>query len=190
MPPHLTRTRTKTLLLRTALLTSLLSGCDEQATEIAREAADRQARQNEVMADLQGEVARGTRRLAEADAQSRQEFLGIHHDLQAERGRLDSAWQDVEQQRQQLAGHRRTESLLVPLFQSAGVVLLAALVLGFSWYALVAAHRHDTSEGELNELLLGEFISDEPRLLSEDREQLSRPALPRLDRPPDERTDS
>jgi hypothetical protein len=65
-----------TLLLAAALLTVTSSGCDERVAQVAREAADRQAQQNQSMAELQGHVAAGTRKLVEADAQARQEIVG------------------------------------------------------------------------------------------------------------------
>ena len=82
----------------------LMSGCDERAAQIAREAADRQAQQNTAMAELNKEVAGGTRRLVEADAQARKEIVGVHRDLQAERTRLDTGWDDV---RRRAASDRR-----------------------------------------------------------------------------------
>ena len=84
--------------------------------EIAREAANRQAQQNTEMANLHQEVASGTHQLVEADAQARKEIVGVHHELQAERKTLDTGWNELEQQRRQIAGQRRTESMLVPVF--------------------------------------------------------------------------
>lgn len=139
-------------------LACLFAGCNELATEVAREAADRQARQNETMADLQEEVAAGTRRLVEAEAESRQQILGVHEHLQAERSRLQEWWE-------RLRGEQRTESLLVPLVPLIGKVMLVALLLGFCWYALFASHHGDDAEGELNEVLLTELTADEPQFL-------------------------
>jgi hypothetical protein len=146
-----------------------MSGCDEEAVRVAREAADRQAEQNTAMAELNKEVAGGTRRLAEADAQARKEVIGVHRDLQAERARLDSGWDDLEQERRQIAGQRRTESMLVPATKIVGGLALAIVLLGFCWYALVAMRRGDNIDGELNELLICEVLADESPLLSSDQ---------------------
>ena len=48
-----------------------------------------------------------------------------------------------------------------------------ALVLGFSWYALVRAHSGDAGS-DVTELLIGEILTDEPQLLTFHEE---RPAL-------------
>ena len=92
-------------------------GCDERVVEVAREAADRQAAQNQQMGELQKEVARGSRSLVEADAAARQAIVGVHRDLQAERRQLNTGLNDLEVQRQKLAGQRRTESLVLTLGQ-------------------------------------------------------------------------
>ena len=59
------------------MLFVVTNGCDN-STQIAREAADRQAEQNRQMAQLNKEVAAGTHRLVEADAKTRQELIGVH----------------------------------------------------------------------------------------------------------------
>ena len=124
--------------VRSSLPLAVTHGCDDRATQIAREAADRQAQQNTAMAELNKEVASGTHQLVEADAQARKEIVGVHHDLQAERTRLDSGWNELEGERRQIAGQRRTESMLVPVTTLVGGGLLVVVLLGFCWYALVA----------------------------------------------------
>jgi hypothetical protein len=118
------------------------------------------------MAELNNQVAGGTRRLVEADAQARKEIVGVHRDLQAERSRLDTGWNALEQERREIAGQRRTESLLAPVVQTVGLVALIVVLLGFCWYALVAARRSSDSDAELNELLICEVLPDEPLLLT------------------------
>jgi hypothetical protein len=156
--------------LRTRILWTTLSiltiGCDDSATRIAREASDRQAQQNTAMADLQREVAGGTHRLVEADAQARKEVIGVHRDLQSERARLDTGWTALEQERRHIAGQRRTESMLTPAIQYFGGILLAVVLLGFCWRMLVANHREEKTDGQLTELLVSEILSDEPSLLA------------------------
>src|SRR4051794_23484157 len=81
----------------------MMSGCDEDATQIAREAANRQAQQNTAMSELNKEVAGSTRELVAADSQARKEIVGVHHELQAERTRLDTGWDSLEKERQRIA---------------------------------------------------------------------------------------
>lgn len=154
----------KTWILSTILLAAI-HGCDDNSAQIAREAADRQAQQNTEMARLNKEVAAGSHQLVEADAQARKEIVGVHHDLQTERSRLDTSWQNLEDERRQIAGQRQTESMLASVCELLGGITLVALLLGFCWYALVAARRGDDTDIQLNELLVHEITADEPALL-------------------------
>ena len=144
------------------VLVILISGCDDRATQIASEAANRQAQQNTAMADLNKEVAGGTHQLVEGDAQARKEIVGVHHELQAERTRMDTGWCALEQERKEIATQRRTESMLIPV---TGLLLLVVL-LGFCWHALVASRRSENADAQLTELLIQEILPDEPSLLS------------------------
>jgi hypothetical protein len=162
MCPNLNR---KTWILSITLFAAT-HGCDDKATQIAREAADRQAQQNTEMAQLNKEVASGSHQLVEADAQARKEIVGVHHDLQAERARLDTSLSELESERREIAGQRRTESMLVSLTSVIGGVSLVVTLLGFCWYALVAARRDDGTDAQLNELLIREILPNEPPLLA------------------------
>lgn len=138
-----------------------MSGCDERVVEVAREAADRQAAQNQQMGELQKEVARGTRSLVEADASARREIVGVHRDLQAERQQLGSGWHDLEIQRQRIAKERRTESLLVPLASTVAGAALVIVLLGFLRQLLASSHSSDPADAELNELLVEQLLAVE-----------------------------
>ena len=80
------------ILILGIVLSILTSGCDDLATQIAREAADRQVQQNTAMAELNKRVASGTHELVAAERRGPQEVIGVHKDLQAERTRLDTGW--------------------------------------------------------------------------------------------------
>ena len=149
-----------------AILTIL--GCNNREAEIAREAADRQARQNETMASLQQEVAAGARSLVENDAQARQQSLEVHRDLHAERGDLSGQWQDLEDQRQAVARTRRTDSFLSALVTGGGGLLAALLALAFAWLALFGVHRSDESP-ELACQLVEQLLGEGPLLLAPPR---------------------
>jgi DNA gyrase/topoisomerase IV subunit A len=153
-------TTRSTLIVTTTLLLSLATGCsDDRVAQVATQAADRQAEQNNTMAKLQQDVATGTQKLVTADAEARHEIVAVHHDLQAERGRLDANWNLLEDDRKQLAGQRRTESILVPAIELFGGLLLVATLLGFCWYVLVRLRSETVTDGELNELLVHELAT-------------------------------
>lgn len=140
------------------VLGSTLVGCEETDSQLAREAADRQAEQNRVMAELHEKVASATEELVAADSQARREILGATRDLQGERSRLDQLWSEFHEV-------ERSESLLVALLPTLGVVTALCLLLGFCWQALFRAYSEDVADSDLNDLLVEEITSREPRLL-------------------------
>jgi hypothetical protein len=130
------------------------TGCDD-SLQIAREAANRQAQQNTVMG-----------KIVDADANAHQQIIGVHHDLQAERVQLNNGWNKLEDERREIAGERRTESMLVSVTKLGGGGLLVLLLLGFCWLVILAA-RHDHPQAELHELVLDEVLSEKPPLIAE-----------------------
>lgn len=150
--------RTHSAHSRMAVLVILIGGCENQATHIAREAAQRQAEQNTAMADLNREVAGGTRQLVAADAESRNRFVDVHHDLQAERQRRDESWGALEPERKQIAAQRHTESAWIAVGQAAVSCALVASLIGFCWYVVWSATTN-TSDPVLSELLIDEVFS-------------------------------
>lgn len=134
------RLRNNLILIPSLIVLILISGCDERVARLATQAADRQANQNQTMAELQKTVA-------------------------AERARLDGGWTDLEQQRQTIAADRRTESLLVPALRAGGFVVLLVVLLGFCWYVLLGARSSGPSDAELSDLLIRDVFAKEPRLL-------------------------
>lgn len=151
------------ILLIVLLLVTI--GCSAEATRIAREAADRQAQQNTTMAELNKEVASGSHRLVEADAQARQDIVGVHHDLEAERTRLDTGWSALEDQRQQVAHDRRTVSFLVTVAPLVGGAFVVATLLGFCWWLLVSSAADRRVDARLNDVLLAEILPGQSTLL-------------------------
>jgi hypothetical protein len=109
------------------------------------------------MADLHNKVARGTEGLVAADAESRKDFVKVHQELQAERGRLDSSWNSLDSERRSIDRERRMESLLIPLASSLGGLVLVSVLLGFCWYAL-AVNRNSVDVAQLNEVLLSDVL--------------------------------
>lgn len=150
-----------------AALAVAIGGCnsDERVTFVATQAADRQAQQNTEMAKVTNQTAEGTRKLVEADAAARKEIVQVHRDLQAERASLGEQWNALESERQEMAQDRRTESLLVPALQATGAIAVALLAIGFCIFLLFGLHKSDDTDAQLEELLVHELVSDEPRLL-------------------------
>jgi hypothetical protein len=86
--------------------------------------------------------------------------------LAAERERLDATRNALEQERKSIVAERRTESILLPLLQSLGGLILLVCVLGFCWRAIFLAQTEPVTDLELSQLLLDELKApDSPAAL-------------------------
>ena len=153
------------LIVVAILLTT--AGCRDDSVEIAREAADRQAAQNAEMLRLNREVAQGTERLIEADAQSRHNLLAAYRELHGEHANLAAQLHELEEQRRQIDGRRRAGEGLQATLEAIGLLLVVCFSLLLARYIL--ASEHPSSPEELA-LLLHEFDLPAPPALSAARD--------------------
>ncbi|HEX6986965.1 MAG TPA: hypothetical protein VF170_16425 [Planctomycetaceae bacterium] len=151
----------------------LTTGCDrdERLARFAEQAAERQAEQNRRMAELQREVAAGSRQLVEADAKARTEFTELHRDLQSERSDIGKQRDALEAERREIASRRVTDPLIAAAVMDAGLLLACLLPLVLGWHLLRQADR-EPADALVTAVLLEDLIKDRPLLLS--------PASPRL----------
>lgn len=189
------------VVLPVVLLIVAAAGCsrDARLAEMAREAAQRQAEQNQEMARLNREVVANSQEVIRADAESRQEVLELQRELiqRDEQGRgelnalqrethtaamedrreLDGQRQDLEQERRQIARQRYWDSLFGAALTSLGITLASLAPIGLAVYLLWALQHQGPDDAELADLLVEEIVSDRPMLLGFDR-RLSRKSLP------------
>lgn len=181
--------QTKTLILPiTALMVATL-GCDadHRVAEVATDAAQRQAEQNEEMIRLNREVAENNQRLIEADSQSRQEVIQVQRDLierdaegrqqlnamqrevqtavNQERSSLDRQHEKLDDERRDIVQDRRWDSVLGSAIAGFGVILACLTPVVLAVYLLHSIHNQEPSDAELTELLLQEIGSDRSVLL-------------------------
>ena len=149
----------------------LVTGCEENGNEnsrvakVAVEAAERQAEQNREMARVNRETAEGAKRLVEADAEARRELTEMQHDLQAEQAEVGEQRDQLEAERKEIAGQRRTESMLGPILKGCAAAAVIAVTIGYCWSLLFSLRRQDDADQILGELLVDELLSDKPALL-------------------------
>jgi hypothetical protein len=116
-----------TLPLAIWLLTS--AGCRLSDSELAREALQRQADQNETMATLQREVAAGTRELVARDADASRRLADVQTQLQAERASLADGWRELDSNRRSEALRSRRDSFLSALVRGGAATAAALFAL-------------------------------------------------------------
>lgn len=149
------------------LLMMLATGCDrdERLARFAEQAAERQAEQNRRMADLQQEVAEGSRQLVEADAKARTEFTQLHRDLQSERSEIGQQRDALEEERREIASQRVTDPLIAAAILETGVLLACLLPLVLCWYLLRQGDA-ELADALVTEILLEDLTKQQPLLLA------------------------
>jgi len=159
------RNRTACLIL---LLLLTACGCDEtdqRLTEMARDAANRQAEQNRQMAALQKQVAEGSARLVEAEAKARGEFTTLQRDLQQSQADVGRQRDLLEGERRGIAGQRHRDPIIATTIMDIGLVLACLLPLLLAAYALYCLRDPGQTDSGLAELLVAEITAEEPLLL-------------------------
>ena len=134
-----------------AILSLASIGCRSDL-ELAREALNRQADQNEAMATLQREVAVGARELVARDADANRRLADVHAQLHQERASLSADWRELESNRQREALRTRRDSFLSALVRGGAATAAALFAL-----AIVRAAFADSpsqQDDELTALLL------------------------------------
>jgi len=141
------------------LLLVLILGCDEEKlAQMANENSARQAEQNREMAKLNQHVAEGTKRLVEADASARKDFVQVQQ-------KLDQQRQEIHAEQKQFAEQRYRDPIVANMILGSVVLLVCALPVVLGIYALRSTSQQGPEDG-LAEMLVMELVSDEPALRS------------------------
>jgi len=148
------------------MLTSI--GCDEEENKrlaaMAERQLERQAEQNRQVTELQREVAEGSRRLVEADAQARQEMVVLQREVQAERTEVGRQRDLLEGERRDLAVKRRLDPIIAAAITNIGLLLACLLPLVLCWY-LLQRRIEPADDQAVAEELLEDLVTDRPLLL-------------------------
>jgi len=144
----------------------LVLGCerdDEKVAKVAREAAERQARQNEQMAKLQEHVAKGTQQLVENATKSQNELTKLQRDLRDDQAKVSVQRDALEVERQQIATERWRDPIVAQTLLIAGgcIVALAPLLLAGYAFRVVETSRDDSLVASA---LIEDLASDAPRI--------------------------
>ena len=177
------------IMLLIVCLTVLTTGCGPrpETTEVAREAADRQARQNEEMAHLNREMAESHQRLLEADAESRREVLEVQQDLierdaegrqelntlqqetqtavVQQQARIDLKYDELDSERRDIAAQRHRDPIIAATVQGLALTLACLFPIILAAYLLYSLNHDETSDAQLAELLVREIALESGTLL-------------------------
>ena len=143
-----------------------LLGCSDDArlVRVAEEAADRQAGQNLEMSRVNREVAEGTKRLVEAEAQSRKEIIALQQYLRADQANVNCSRDRLEVERKQIATQRHRDPIIANAIASVGLLLACLTPLLLCWY-LLRTVREESDGAVVAEVLIEELMAEHPKLL-------------------------
>ncbi|MCY2990746.1 MAG: hypothetical protein NTY19_23135 [Planctomycetota bacterium] len=155
--------------------------------EVAREAAQRQAEQNKQMAQLQGQVAEGSRQLVEAEAKARADMMALQRDLQHSQSEVGRQRDQLEAERRQIAAERYWDGIVGNSITAAATLFACILPLLLCWAVLRRPSPDHEADVALAEFLTQELVSDHPTLLPAGQPRLLlEPTLRHPGHPPEE----
>ncbi|HET6329027.1 MAG TPA: hypothetical protein VFG04_30365 [Planctomycetaceae bacterium] len=174
------------------LLAPIAIGCssgDERLVELSRESANRQAEQNRLVENNNGQVLEATNRLVEADAKSRTENNDLHRQIEAERSGINEQRDALEQERRQIAAERIRDPIIAESIQAVAGLFAATLPLLVCLFLLRGLNQKPLGE-TLAEVLIEDLVSQHPLLSEPEAVSLSgRDGAPRLRVEPPEATE-
>ncbi len=143
-----------------------ISGCNEEyarVAEVATQAADRQARQNQELSDLNREVAKAHQELINEEASSRKDAMVVHTKLVEQQAELNRQSQSIDDERRDLARQRYWEPIWAEIISD--LVALAACMLPLVVCAYLL-HRSPApgAADEISEVLLDQLEPTAPRI--------------------------
>ena len=168
-----------------------MTGCgeapDARVVQIAMESADRQAQQNQQMAELQQQVAAGAKQLVQADSQARQELAELQREFRSDQAEIGRQLDALNSERRQIAKDRYRDSIVgMSIYAGAGILACLLPLLLCGWLLHAARDKQGTDEA-VAELLVEELTTDRPLLLPPRRPVplLEHPSLAPSRLPPD-----
>ena len=171
--------RTVLLILIPPLLLLPMTGCgsnDDRLVTMAKDHEGRQHEQNLRMAELQKSVADASKRLVEAEAESREKFQAMQENLRSDQATIGQQRDALEADRREIAAQRNRDPIIAASIVQIGTVLATLLPLLLAGY-LVWAMRHNAGEDDavVAEMLVSELVSEHPRLLAPEPIRLPAP---------------
>ena len=160
------------------LLISLIVGCgdDPRLAKQAEQHEGRQYEQNLRMADLNKQVAEASKRLVEAEAESREKFLAIQDNLRGDQAAIGKQRDALEADRREIAAQRNRDPIVAAAIIETGLYIACLLPLVLAGY-LVYAMRHTASQDDaiVTEFLVTDIAAEHPMLLGPPPEPLQLP---------------
>jgi hypothetical protein len=148
----------------TLLPVLIVVGCssdDERLVDLSRHSLDRQAEQNRLVATNNQQVIDATKKLVEADAQSRHENGQLQHELQSERSGISQQRDALEQVRREIAHQRNRDPIVAESIKTAAGLIVATLLLIVCVFLLKGLF-HKSDDEAVADVLIEELVARQP----------------------------
>ena len=162
-----------------------LVGCveeevDNRLADMAKSTVEMQAQQNGKLLDANREVAAGAKDLVAKDAAARRDLIAVQKDLQTERSAIGQQRDTLDADRKQLHSERQRDSLSAAAIGLFAQVLLVSLPLGLIGWLLYVAYFRTVDDSTTGQIVLEQFVLENPVLLPDRRSSNHTVAEPTL----------
>jgi small-conductance mechanosensitive channel len=158
------------------------SGQGERLARMAEQSTHEQSAQNQRVTHAHAELAEGSKRLVDADAQARRELAQLHDKLRQDQANLGEQRNALEAERKTIATERRQDAAVGSSVVAFAILLACLAPLVLAGMALAASHRSSTQDEvsevlieELSQALDGEHSDAANRLPSDQRHSMRLP---------------
>jgi hypothetical protein len=150
------------------LIVVCMCGCQEDESAVVQKMASQMVHEQAAQNDR---LAAATRELVSADAESREEMLATHQNLQQqlqqERRQLDSRKSQLDEMRTEIERDRRQAPIIAQSIFAVGGILGCLAPLLLAAYILYSVNRVSDADQEqiVNQVLIDELTRKNPLLL-------------------------
>jgi hypothetical protein len=148
-------------------------GQGERLARMAEQSTYEQSAQNQRVTQAHAELAEGSKRLVDADAQARREFAQLQEKLRQDQANLGEQRTALEAERKTIATERRQDSAVGSSVVAFAILLACLAPLVLAGMALAASQRSSTQD-EVGEVLIEELSQTWDGLPSDPANRLSR----------------
>jgi hypothetical protein len=139
------------------------SSDDQRLVDLSRQSLDRQAEQNRLVENNNQQVIDATKKLVEADAQSRRDNIQLQQNLQTERTGINQQRDALERESREIADRRNRDPIVAESIKAAAGLIVAALPLVICLF-LVRGLFGKSDDEAVADVLVEELLAHDPIL--------------------------
>ena len=158
---------------------------DERLIELGQQSCDRQAEQNQTIAEQTRQLTEMSNDFLAAEGQASAETIALQREIaQAEAAAREELLQIQQHlvERRQIANERQRAPIIAAAITQVGLWLVCLAPLALCGYLLYVLRHSADNDAAVTELLIEEIIAEHPRLLPPGPRRAGQRALPDADK--------